>query len=84
MRPVLAPRGDGQRLGAKDRARCGADPRYNPGVVVPLADLSDDTRALTIAALKGLRHIYRPGYSYKKCGVMLMELTAKAAARDPI
>lgn len=65
-------------------ARCGADPEYNPGVVVPLADVSDDTRALTIAALKGLRHIYRPGYSYKKCGVMLLELTPKAATRDPI
>lgn len=67
-------------------------PQYNGGVVVPLADVLDDTRALTAAALTGLRHVYRHGYSYKKCGVMLMELTPKeqrqetlfdnAAARD--
>lgn len=61
-----------------------ADPQYNPGVVVPLADVSDDTRALTTAALKGLRHIYRPGYWYKKCGVMLMELTAKQQRQDTL
>ena len=61
-----------------------ADPQYNPGVVVPLADVSDDTRALTTAALKGLRHIYRPGYSYKKCGVMLMELTAKLQRQETL
>ena len=61
-----------------------ADHQYNPGVVVPLADVSDDTRALTTAALKGLRHIYRPGYSYKKCGVMLMELTAKQQRQETL
>lgn len=60
------------------------DPQYNPGVVVPLADVSDDTRALTTAALKGLRHIYRPGYSYKKCGVMMMELTAKQQRQETL
>lgn len=61
-----------------------ADPQYNPGVVVPLVDVSDDTRALTTAALKGLRHIYRPGYSYKKCGVMLMELTTKLQRQETL
>ena len=61
-----------------------ADPQYNPGVVVPLADVSDDTRALTTAAMKGLKHIYRPGYSYKKCGVMLMELTDKQQRQETL
>lgn len=61
-----------------------ADPQYNTGVVVPLVDVSDDTRALTAAALKGLKHIYRPGYSYKKCGVMLMELTAKLQRQETL
>ena len=61
-----------------------ADPQYNPGVVVPLVDVSDDTRALTTAAMKGLKHIYRPGYSYKKCGVMLMELTAKQQRQETL
>ena len=61
-----------------------ADPQYNPGVVVPLVDVSDDTRALTMAALKGLKHIYRSGYSYKKCGVMLMELTTKLQRQETL
>lgn len=61
-----------------------ADPQCNPGVVVPLADVSDDTRALTTAAMKGLKNIYRPGYSYKKCGVMLMELTAKQQQQETL
>ena len=46
--------------------------------------VSDDTRALTMVALKGLRHIYRPGYSDKKCGVMLMELTAKQQRQETL
>ena len=61
-----------------------ADPQYNPGVVVPLVDVSDDTCTLTTAALNGLRHIYRPGYSYKKCGVMLMELTTKLQRQETL
>lgn len=61
-----------------------ADAQYNPGVVVPLTDVSDDTRALTTAAMKGLKHIYRPGYSYKKCGVMLMELTTKLQRQETL
>jgi DNA polymerase V len=51
-----------------------SDPQYNAGLVVPLADVSNDTRTLTRAALYGLRRIFRDGYAYKKCGVMLMEL----------
>ena len=42
------------------------------------------TVTLTSAALKGLRHIYRPGYSYKKCGVMLMELTTKQQRQETL
>lgn len=61
-----------------------SDPQYSGGVVVPLADVSDDTRALTTAALTGLRHIFRAGYGYKKCGVMLMELTVKAHRQETL
>ena len=59
-----------------------SDPQYSGGVVVPLADVSDDTRELTTAALTGLRHIFRAGYDYKKCGVMLMNLTVKAQRQE--
>jgi DNA polymerase V len=39
---------------------------------------------LTAAALTGLRHIYRAGFAYKKCGVMLMELSAKAQRQETL
>jgi DNA polymerase V len=53
------------------------DPQYSRGVVVPLPDVSDDSRELTRAAQLGLRQIFKSGYAYKKCGVMLMELSLK-------
>ena len=58
------------------------DPQYNGGLTVPLTEGSDDTRILTAAALAGLRQIYRTGYSYKKCGVMLLALRAKAQRQE--
>jgi DNA polymerase V len=61
-----------------------SDAQYNASVVVPLADASDDTMALTATALSGLRHIYRDGYAYKKCGVMLMELSVKAKRQETL
>ena len=51
------------------------DPQYSGGTVIPLRDATDDTRELTTAALCALARLYRPGYSYKKCGVMLMDLS---------
>ena len=51
-----------------------AEPQYHPSVTIKLATPTSDTLALTTAALKGLRHIYQPGYRYQKAGVMLMEL----------
>ena len=53
------------------------DTQYNNGIVIPLTDATSDTRRLTAAALFGLKRIYRPGYLYKKAGVMLMELQSE-------
>lgn len=50
------------------------DKQYSNGIVIPLPDPTDDTRILIAAALCGLKHIYRPGYWYKKTGVVLMDL----------
>jgi DNA polymerase V len=61
-----------------------SDRQYNGAVVVPLADVSDDTPTLTASALAGLRHIYRAGYAYKKCGVMLMQISAKAMRQETL
>ncbi|TCS32899.1 DNA polymerase V [Paucimonas lemoignei] len=50
------------------------DAQYHNGVTIPLTEATSDTRRMTAAALYGLRRIYRPGYSYKKAGVMLLDL----------
>ncbi len=53
------------------------DPQYSQGLIVPLAESTDDTLALTRAALAGLQKIFRPGYAYAKAGIMLVELKPK-------
>jgi hypothetical protein len=50
--------------------------QYSNAMTVPLTVATNDTRRLTAAALWGLKRVYRPGYQYKKAGVMLMELTS--------
>ncbi len=54
------------------------DPQYSASTLIPLVDPSDDTLLLTNASHRALRRIFRAGYSYKKCGVMLVELSGKA------
>ena len=54
------------------------DRQYSGGTVIPLRDASDDTRDLNAAAMSALKRLYRPGYAYKRCGIMLMELSVKA------
>ncbi|PWF54980.1 Y-family DNA polymerase [Massilia glaciei] len=51
------------------------DEQYSNGVSIPFAEPTADNRELTGAALRGLRRIYRPGFRYKKAGVMLMDLS---------
>ncbi|TVO63588.1 Y-family DNA polymerase [Denitromonas ohlonensis] len=53
------------------------EPQNNAGTTVALISPSDDTIALTAAALRGLKAIYRPGFRYKKAGVMLTLLSDK-------
>lgn len=51
------------------------DPQYSNGIVLPLPHPTNSTLDLVAAALAGLHRIFRPGYDYKKCGVMLMDLS---------
>ena len=53
------------------------EPQYNAGKTIPLAVPSDDTRLLIQAAMRGLKTIFRPGYRYKKAGIMLTLLSGK-------
>jgi DNA polymerase V len=48
------------------------DPQYSQGITIPLPNASADTRLLVRAALFGLKRIFRPGFAYKKTGVMLI------------
>ena len=50
------------------------EPQYNNGVTVKLAKQTNDTFLLASAALYVLKRIYKPGYAYKKAGVMLGSL----------
>ena len=47
------------------------DRQYNSGRLVSLTKPTNDTRELIRAALGGLKNIYKPGFAYKKAGVLL-------------
>jgi len=49
-------------------------PQTTGGVCVPLPDATDDHRTFLLAALDGCRRLYRPGYGYKKAGVVITKL----------
>ncbi len=49
-------------------------PQYSNAATVGLAEPSDYTPRLIAAALEGLARIFRPGYPYKRCGVLLSGL----------
>jgi DNA polymerase V len=51
------------------------EPQYSCGITIALAHATDDTMQLVAAVKSGLRRIYRPGYRYKKAGVMLSDIT---------
>ncbi|WP_395378049.1 Y-family DNA polymerase [Marinicella sp. W31] len=53
------------------------DRQYYPNLTLQLQYPSDDTRAFTQAAMLGLDRIYRSGYLFKKCGVMLSDISDK-------
>jgi DNA polymerase V len=57
-------------------------PQYNGALTLPLAEPTDDTRVFTGAALRALDSIYRPGFQYKKAGVLL-SLIGEKSHRQP-
>lgn len=60
------------------------DLQYSQGLVVPLPDPTDDTRALAAAALLGLGLIFKPGYHYKKAGIMLTLISEKTKRQETL
>lgn len=55
--------------------------QYSPSIVVPIGEPTDDTSRLVNATIRGLRAIYRAGFTYKKSGVLLMGLQPKHAVQ---
>jgi len=51
------------------------EPQYSRGITIALALATSDTMQLVEAVKAGLRRIYRPGYRYKKAGVMLSDIS---------
>ena len=50
------------------------DKQYSNTVTVPLRRPTSDSTTITVAAVRGLQAIYRPGYRFAKAGVMLQDL----------
>lgn len=48
--------------------------RYYNSITVQLPNPTDDTRMLIRAALQGLEKVFRPGFAYSKCGILLTDL----------
>ena len=61
-----------------------SEPQYHKSQVVPLGQPSDDTNKLIKASWHGLRQIDRPGYRYKKTGVLLMALQPKLSVQPTL
>lgn len=51
-----------------------SDEQYAGSVTIPLLVPSNSSQELVRFALKGLAKIFRPGYNYHKCGVLLLDL----------
>lgn len=53
------------------------DAQYLPTVTLRFPQPTDDTRDLTTWAMAALERIFRPGFNYKKAGVMLQGISGK-------
>ena len=52
-------------------------PRYANTITLALLTPTDDTREILALAQRGLGQIYRPGYRYSKCSILLMDLSLR-------
>lgn len=60
------------------------EPQYQSAKVIALPSPTDDTLKLVNAAMRGLNAIYRPGFRYKKSGVLLMALQPKESVQPTL
>ena len=50
-------------------------PQTSAGICVPFADATDDHRIIIQSAVDACRRLYKPGFGYKKAGVIITKLT---------
>lgn len=50
------------------------EPHYSQSKICLLEEATSDTRRLIVTARVGLKQLYRPGLSYKKAGIILMDI----------
>ncbi|MBS3733371.1 MAG: Y-family DNA polymerase [Phycisphaerae bacterium] len=55
--------------------------QYHNARTTGLPTASCDTREIAAAAVRALRRVYRPGYSYKKAGVLLHRLVKRSGVQ---
>jgi DNA polymerase V len=60
------------------------EPKFAKGVACELPYPTDDSRYITRAAIAGLEHIYREGFSFSKAEVLLMGLCQRRVHRRSI
>nr|USU32438.1 Y-family DNA polymerase [Methylobacterium sp. OTU13CASTA1] len=60
------------------------DAQYHATRPVRLTIGTSDTARLIRAALWGLKGIYRPGFRYRKCGILLLDLRPAAAVQGSL
>ena len=60
------------------------EPQYANSAVVQLPQPANDTLTLVQAALRAVERLYRPGYQYKKAGVLLTELSPASVVQTDL
>lgn len=59
-------------------------PQYSKSIGYRLVNPSDDIREITLISKMCLKHIFKEGYSYKKTGIMLGELSDKSIHQETL
>lgn len=72
------------RVGIRTGMFNPSEPQLAQGMLCELPYPTDDTRIIVQAALTGLELIYRPGYSYAKAEILLVDLCQRGEFTDDL
>lgn len=57
-------------------------PQHYGSITIPLEEATDDTLAITAAAVKAVDTLFRPGYAYRRAGVTISEIVSSNAVQQ--